>query len=331
MKYKIITIGGATRDITFITDQGLLIDNHKDLLRQKLLAFEYGAKIKVDDFHNLFGGGAANAAVNFASSGFKTACLARVGTDDSGREIIANLRERKVSTELVEADSKASTGLSCILVAPEGERIIFTNRSANNDLVVSRTDMSLLKSATWLYIASLSGKWQNDLKKIFAVSGPKIAWNPGSSQYQAGLAKLSPFLKKTSVLSLNNDEAMELVMSDKSLKNKPASFFKNIKNLLRHLHSVGPEMVLITSGSKGADVYDGHTFYHQDILKEKKRVDITGVGDAFSSSFVIGLELTKGDIQKSLYLGVKNTAAKISHLGAQNGLLDLRKLIKKSK
>jgi len=41
MKYDIITIGGATEDITFYTKEGVLIDNKKDVLRQKLLAFEY--------------------------------------------------------------------------------------------------------------------------------------------------------------------------------------------------------------------------------------------------------------------------------------------------
>ena len=48
MKNDFITIGGATEDITFYTTEGVVIDNSKDLLRQKLLAFEYGAKIKID-------------------------------------------------------------------------------------------------------------------------------------------------------------------------------------------------------------------------------------------------------------------------------------------
>jgi len=60
----------------------------------------------------------------------------------------------------------------------------------------------------------------------------------------------------------------------------------------------------------------------QNILKEKKRVDTTGVGDAFGSSFVAGLELYKGNIQKAMHLGVKNTASVVSQQGAQNGLLN---------
>ena len=37
MKYDVITIGGATEDITFYTKEGMLIANRKDISRQKLL------------------------------------------------------------------------------------------------------------------------------------------------------------------------------------------------------------------------------------------------------------------------------------------------------
>jgi len=326
MKYDIITIGGATRDITFLTNDGVLIDNHRDVLRQKLLAFEYGAKIKVDHFYNLFGGGAANAAVNFARSGFKTACLVRIGQDDSGREIVSNLRKQGVSTNLVSLNKKEATGLSFILVANSGERIIFTNRSANNDLTINDKEAATLNQAKWLYLSSLSGKWEPAARRLFALPKPRIAWNPGALQYQAGLKKLSPFLKQTDVFCINKDEAIELVLSDSRYRGQSPDFLNSVKNLLLALKEAGPKLVLITGGPDGADVYDGEKFYHQDILKEKKRVDITGVGDVFNSSFVASLELTGGNIKKSLYMGAKNTASKIAYFGAQSGLIDLRKL-----
>ncbi len=327
MKYEIITIGGATRDIAFLTDEGILIDNHRDVLRQKLLAFEYGAKIKIDRFHNLFGGGAANAAVNFAKSGFKAACLARVGADDNGREIIDNLRRQQVITKLIVPDKQKDSGLSFILVAAGGERIIFTNRSANNDLQISARESSVLAQAKWLYLASLSGEWLPAAKRIFSLPHPRIAWNPGTAQFKAGWKKLTPFLKRTDVFCINKDEAIELVLSDSRYQGKSPGFLNSAKNLLLALKEMGPKLVLITSGLNGADAYDGEKFYHQDILKEKKRVDITGVGDVFNSSFVAGLELARGDIKKALYLGARNTASKIAHFGAQSGLLDLRKLL----
>lgn len=326
MKYDFITIGGVTRDITFLTDDGVLIDNHQDILRQKLLAFEYGAKIKVDRFHSLFGGGAANAAVNFANSGFKTACLARIGDDDSGREILNNLRQRRVSVKLVSTDLRVSSGLSFILVAPGGERIIFTSRSANNDLKISPSAALVLNQAKWVYLSSLSGDWQKTAKQVFSLARPLIAWNPGASQYQVGLNNLSVFLKKTEVFCVNKDEAIELILSDARYRGKSRSFLSDIKNLLVVLKEAGPKIVIITGGLDGADVYDGKNFYHQDIIKVKRRVDITGVGDVFNSSFVAGLELTNGNIKRALYMGAKNTAAKIYYFGAQGGLLDLRKL-----
>jgi len=77
-------------------------------------------------------------------------------------------------------------------------------------------------------------------------------------------------------------------------------------------------------GKNGADAYDGRIFYHQDILHERRRMDTTGVGDAFGSTLVAGLELFNGDIAKAMYLSVKNTASVISEQGAQNGLLTKR-------
>lgn len=327
MKYNVVTIGGATRDITFLTKDGVLIDNHRDILRQQLLAFEYGAKIKVDHFHNLFGGGAANAAINFARSGFRVACLACIGADESGRQILKHLKNHKVETKMMTVDKNQDTGLSFILVANQGERIIFTNRLANNNLKINDREQKALNKSDWIYLSSLSGNWLPIAHKIFKSQGPKIAWNPGSVQYQSGLKNLKPFLKKTSVFCVNKDEAIELVLSDSTYHGKHPEFLDDIKNLLSILKTMGPEIVLITNGSSGADAYDGQTFYHQNIFKEKKRTDMTGVGDAFNSSFIIGLALTKGNIKKSLYLGSKNTASKIAHFGAQNGLLDLRTLI----
>jgi sugar/nucleoside kinase (ribokinase family) len=55
-------------------------------------------------------------------------------------------------------------------------------------------------------------------------------------------------------------------------------------------------------------------------------VDTTGIGDSFNSSFLAGLEIYKGDIQKSLELGAKNSASVISQQGAQNGLLTIKDL-----
>lgn len=328
MVYDFIAVGGATRDISFFTDHGILIENPRDILRQKLLAFEYGAKIRVDNFNYNYGGGAANASVNFANFGFRSACLAAIGKDENGREILENLRRRGVSRNLVKQLPKKNSGFSFIIISKTGERIIFTERGANGFLKMGPAETKALSQAKNIYISSLSGDWFSVLKKVFATavkSRARVAWNPSEAQYSAGLDRLAPFLKNTFIFTLNKDEAIELALTSSFSDGERLghAFFNDEKNLLRIIKGYGPEIVVITSGADGAHAYDGLNFYYQPILKEKKRVDTTGVGDIFNSTFAAGLELYKGNIKKALFLSAKNTASKIANLGAQNGLIKL--------
>ncbi len=321
MKYDFITIGGATEDITFYTREGILIDNKKDILRQKLLAFEYGAKIKVDKAHLSFGGGAANTAVSLSRLGFKTASLICVGDDNRGKRILANLKKQKVNVKLAQKLKRRESGFSFLLVGPNNEHIVFSNRAANSQLRITNYELRILRKTKWIYLTSLSGKWQDVLEKVFSVNKVKIVWNPGHIQLKAGTKKIGKYIKKSAVLCLNKDEAIELVVS--KYKKNTTKYLNNVKNLLKDLKCMGPGMVVITNGKYGADVYDGENFYHQNILKEKRRVDTTGVGDAFGSSFVAGLELYNGNIKKATGLSMRNTASVIGQQGAQNGLIQL--------
>lgn len=326
MFYDFITIGGATEDITFYTREGVLIDNKKDILRKKLLAFEYGAKIKIDESHSTFGGGASNTAVNLAGLGFQVASLVAVGDDNRGENVVRNLKNKKVKTGLIQKKKGKDTGFSFLLVGPNNEHIVFSNRAANCDLKISPKEKRTLKKTNWAYLTSLHGDWEQILKNVFSVAKLNKAWNPGHVQIQAGFKVLKPYLKDTRVLALNKDEAIELTLTHPDYKNKNNTFLNNTRNLLKAIKGMGPEIAVITRGKEGANAFDGKKFYYQPVLKEKKRVDTTGVGDAFNSSFVAGLELFKGDIKKSLRLGARNSASVIGQQGAQNGLLTSKKL-----
>ena len=321
MKYDYIAIGGATEDITFYTREGVLIDNKDNLLSQKLFAFEYGAKIKIDRSYTSFGGGAANAAVCFSRLGFKSACLASIGQDLRGQLILKNFTSQGVDISLMQKTKKAETGFSFLLVGPDNEHICFSNRAANNELQITNRELPIMNNAAWIYLTSLSGGWAESLNKIFSVKNAKIAWNPGHRQIISGLKALGKFLRRTGCLIVNMDEAVEIVMSDKKYKNLGPKFLNNIKNLLSALSSYGPEIAVITKGADGAEARANGKNYSQPIIKEQRRVDTTGVGDAFGSSFIAGLKLYDQDIKKALHLAARNSAAEISQQGAQNGLM----------
>lgn len=322
-KYDVITVGGATEDIAFLSTAGRVVEKPGDLLCPKLLAFPYGAKMEVERFYENYGGGAANTAVNLAGLGLKVAALTRVGKDEHGLKVAANLRAKKVKTDLLQFDSHSGTSFSFIIIGGERrERLIFSHRGANHNLIIGTKELSALRRSSYIYLSSLSGaNWRKNLGSVFGVNGVKIVWNPGEAQLHAGADKLAPYLKKTYLFCLNKDEALELVRGSRRFKRAPKSSLKNIRHLLSILKEYGPEVVVITDGANGAHAYDGQKYYRQGIIRSHPLVDTTGVGDAFHSTLLFGLK-KYDDLEKAMKLGMYNTAALVKSIGAQNGLLN---------
>ena len=323
MKYDFITVGGAVEDITFKTAEGVVIDNKKDILRQKLFAFEYGAKIKASAMFRFPGGGASNAAVCLSRLGFAAGAVAAVGDDEAGRRLMKNFDEDGVDTRLIKVSRGQETGFSFIVIGPGNEHVAFLYRGANDDLRLSRIDAQMLNYSKWVYVSSLSGDWEDALDKIFSAKNARTAWNPGSTQLKSGALRLRKFLKKTEILFLNKDEAVELAISENEYRKRGGELLKNGRLLAEILKKFGPKAVVITDGENGADYFSGDKFYHGDSFRvpPEKIADTTGVGDAFCSTFTAGLELYGGNIEKAMKLAMKNSASVLKESGAQNGLM----------
>ncbi|NUM25291.1 MAG: carbohydrate kinase family protein [Candidatus Buchananbacteria bacterium] len=332
-KFDIITIGGAIKDFTLYTNQGKVFNTPQNLTAQKMLAFEYGAKFLIKDVSLNFGGGASNAAVALAKLNLKTAIITHLGNDEISREVSANLKQHKVSTDLITFDRLNPTGFSFIIAVDKKEREHVAFSCRNSDEYLKITPASLAKVKTdWFYITSLYGKnWQTNLKAVFKFARDnniKVAWNPGTQQLQAGKRIIGEFIKQTTVLVLNKDEAIELVLSGIKLGKKSPNYLNRHVYLLNILQEWGPKIVVITDGAKGAWAYDGKKIYHQKVVKAKI-IDTTGVGDAFGSSFVSGLIKHHFNISKALRRGAINSSAVTKEIGAQNGLLTEKKLLEK--
>jgi ribokinase len=326
MKYDFIAVGGAVEDITFYTEEGVMIENKEDVLKQKLVGFELGAKIRISNVHHFPGGGANNAAVCLARLGFKTAMLGAVGEDESGKKMIKNLADNGIDTRLLKVLKGEETGFTFVVINKNHEHVAFVYRGANSLLTLNKIEAQMLHYAKWIYVASLSGEWEEILAKVFAVKDALVAWNPGNSQLAVGVKHLHKYMKKTTVFMVNKDEAIELVVSDGKHKNKGKDFLNETKNLLIALKELGPSGVLITDGGHGADFYDGKDFYHENSLHlpQSKIADTTGVGDTFCSTFIAGLEMYGGDHKKAMKLAMKNAIANLKEPGAQNGLLAIK-------
>lgn len=334
-QHDIVTIGGAVRDYTLYVSEARFFSTPQNLTAQKMIAFEYGSKMYAKNARVTIGGGAANSAVALSRLGLDVAAMCRVGQDASSADIISTFKKEGVNTKLLQTDEKHLTSFSFIINTDkkDSDRTIFNYIGCGELLVFDPKKIKNLK-AKWFYLTSLSGsRAGSNLKEIFKFAKKnniKIYWNPGTKQIQAGKKALTEYLKQTDVLTLNKDEAIELVLSGIKLGRKSPKHLNKPVYLLNILHEWGPKVVMITGGKKGAWVYDGDKIYTQKI-KKSKVVDRTGVGDCYGSSFLAGYIREKGDIKKALKYAMINSASVVSKVGAQNGLLTLKQIKDKLK
>jgi sugar/nucleoside kinase (ribokinase family) len=319
--FDIITIGGATRDITFFTDKGKVIDTPEDLTAQRLLAFEYGAKIRSEEVQMSFGGGACNAAATFARMGFAVSIISRIGNDARGKEITENLRKRGIDTSLLQLDEQRGSAFSFIVIdsaRQEGERVIFAHKGAVNDLEIRGED---LKQSGWLYVTGMGDGWKNDLAQItqaVAEGGIHMAWNPGATEISGGKENLVPFLRHAEVLILNKDEAIELVRSDRE-NTLRGEDLNDAAKLIRAIGAWGLKIVVLTDGRSGAYVHASGTTWKASAVIGKQ-ADTTGAGDAFGSGFVAGY-MVSSDPQTALRYAILNSSGEVTEVGAESGIL----------
>ncbi|MFH0988155.1 MAG: PfkB family carbohydrate kinase [Parcubacteria group bacterium] len=334
-RFEVVTVGNALKDIMFYSDDVFVLETRNRLpslklrqtgaksLPQKYLAMAYGAKVPVKDVYITYGGGAMNVAVGLNNFGIKVAPLVNVGRDQMGFETYKYLHERYIDTMLVNFDRLHHTGFSVIITASKDkEHTIFTYKGAASYLEVSGLrDFH----ADWFYLSNTECvDWFNQFDKIVRQTkrGAKIAWNPGQMQLKQE-KKMAQFLDKVELLTLNKDEAVELVRQFcPRLSVKQAS---DSKFLLKQLKTLGPKKILVTQGSRGVFAIDENDkFYYVPAEHEPKSVKETvGAGDAFSSGVLAGL-IRWNDFGRALKLGVKNGGSVVRHVGSQVGLLKMK-------
>ncbi len=295
-KYDIISIGSAVMDV-FLRSPEFKPGE----------PLPVGGKVEVEELYMTTGGGGTNSAAGFARLGLKTACVARFGDDLFGKFVEKELEKEKFDPKYLMPRKGDMTDYSTIIVYPDGSRVILVHRGK------TRIDESIFPWAAidetrWLYIASLEGNVDLLAKVVDKARerGVKVALNPGSRELKQH-DKLLLIFPKVKALILNMEEA---------------SLFTNEKEeklIFDKISQIGPKIVVVTSGRKGAHLLgDGKHLFSKSF--KSKVVDELGAGDAFSSGFVAGL--VKGfSLEKSLKLGMANGASVVTKIGAKPGLL----------
>ncbi|MDD5086467.1 MAG: carbohydrate kinase family protein [Candidatus Nanoarchaeia archaeon] len=312
--YDVITVGSATVDV-FADTKSKLIKIKTSSSEEDLIAYPSGSKILIKDLRFTIGGGGTNTAVSLSRLGHKVAYVGKIGKDENGKKVIELLKKEKV--DFIGKLSDEMTGYSVILDSIEHDRTILTYKGANNNLNFSELDCKKMNTK-WFYFSSMVSNSFKTLEKLayFAEKNKiNIAFNPSSYLARKGPAFLKKILKRTKILILNNEEANYIAGKGE------------IKEILKKLSKLGPEIVVVTHGKEEIGAFDKKSFY---IIKPNKIkvIESTGAGDAFASSFLSGI-IKKNDVEFALRMALANSESVITHPGAKNKLLTYNEILNK--
>ncbi|MCH8329425.1 MAG: carbohydrate kinase family protein [Nanoarchaeota archaeon] len=311
--YDIITVGSATVDVFARTE---LCEMLHDKNNKECIAYPLGSKLLIERLNITVGGGGTNTAVALVRLGHKVAFLGKIGLGHNSERVIKKLKKEKVDTSLIARSKNERTGFSIILDSKNHDRTVLAFKGSNNNLKPSEVNFKKLKTK-WFYFSSMmetSFKTLNKIADYANKNNIKIAFNISSYLARKGKSYLKNILKKTNILILNKEEACILAGKDK------------IKNLLKKLSKLGPEIVAITDGKNGIYVYENNQIYYGK-PHNIKIVETTGAGDAFASSFLSGI-IKKNNIEFAIKLGMTNAESVIQHHGAKEKLLTYNEALK---
>lgn len=312
-QYDFIAIGDTVTD-AFIRLNVSSAHVEMDHGSGREICMRFGDKIPYDEVHVVPGvGNAANAAVSAARLGLKAAFVSNVGDDEHGREILSVFKKEGVATDFVKSHNSIPTNYHYVLWYDDERTILIKHQPYPYAL----PDISKPK---WVYFSSVGEHgeaFHKDLENYLSLHPTvKLAFQPGTFQIKMGKEKLAGIYKQTEVFFCNKEEAQKILVRQED----------DIKKLLQDIAALGPKIVAITDGVKGAYAYDGKEMYSMRLYPDPKPpISRTGAGDAFSSTFTVALALGK-DLKEALRWGPVNSMSVVQGIGAQAGLLSRKKL-----
>ena len=316
--FDVVSIGSATRD-NFLESEDFKLADWPEAPSGKALALSFGEKLEVDRAYFTIGGNAANASVTFARHGFKTACMAKIGSDLAGKEFVAQLKREKVETKFIAKSKEKPTAYS-VLLLKEGERTILGYHGASDMLAMNDFKLPKLKSRWWyLSLAGESDKLYPKLIAFAKENNIRVAFNPSGHHIKHRPKEILDSLKDLALLVLNTGEAAGLVGIP----------FTQEEKVFKKLDELTEGIVAVTDGSNGVTVSDGRMRYKAGIFKEKAVVDRTGAGDSFGSGFVAVLAQHEDYkrpevIKEAIRFASANATSVVEHIGATEGILTRR-------
>ena len=231
------------------------------------------------------GGAPANVCVQAVKLGADAAYLTMVGADGFGEFLIQTLRDEGVDTSRIMTSSDYDTSLAFVSFKEGGEREFSFYRRAAADLHFTPEDFKdvvfcpgdVFEFGSVALKTEIAAQTHRSLIKRARESGALICFDPNlrfnlwDSESQLK-DTVNDFIPLADVVKAGEDE-LEFITG--------TSVSEGVKKLL----SSGVKLVLVTNGSKGAELFTKSENCSCGGYKVKA-VDTTGAGDSFFGAFI---------------------------------------------
>ncbi|MCE1986073.1 sugar kinase [Enterobacter ludwigii] len=262
-----------------------------------------GGKYVAKDYTEVGGGPAATAAVAAAKLGAEVDFIGRVGDDDTGRRLLAELESLGVNTRYTRMVKGARSSQSAVLVDGHGERVIANYPSPD-----------LPATAAWLQDIDFS-QWDIVLADVRWHEGAKQAFTLARQQGVSTLldADVTP-----------QDIAELVALSDHAAFSAPGlrrlSHLDDTESALRKAQTLTNGHVYVTQGREGCYWLEQGALRHQPGFAVDV-VDTTGAGDVFHGALAVSLA-QQGASPDAVRFASAVAALKCTRPGGRAGIPD---------
>jgi len=278
-----------------------------DLLLRAPAVPELDEKLVVEFAGRHAGGLVANAACAAARLGVTTAWAGPVGDDEYGQMCLEDFARFGVDAAFAVRIAGAATSFCVILLTPGGERTILVVNTLPDPPPLSAAARAALSQTPLVYTLIYQADWFEDVAAQVHAGGGKVAVDIEAS-------------------SANQSEALKDALRHADLVFCSAGGLRwatghaDADRGAHAIQAMGPELVVVTLGSRGAFAFSRTEQVFQPAFQVPV-VDTTGAGDCFHAACLLGIRRS-WPLQQTLRFASAAAALSVQSEGARGHLPD---------
>jgi sugar/nucleoside kinase (ribokinase family) len=264
------------------------------------------------------GGDATNVAVTLAKLGVDVSLCALVGRDLAGDFVVKRLEEWGVNTQALIRHPSLGTGISHILIEPNGDRHFLVSGDINDELDFHHVPDELIREADVVYLGSAMYLRAMDrggsaalFRRARELGKLTLSDFGGSQGYSSAelLELLGPMLRETDIILPSYQEAVQMTGETE------------LPRIRDRLSGFGIKLLVVKLGGEGSYITDFTNEWRIPTFQEFKPVDTTGAGDSFVGGF-IRASLEGWDVQTAAAFASCVASHNVTRVGATGGVPD---------